>query len=97
MSVSMNLDHFILLWLELPLSPMAGLLVEILLHSNGLCTLQFPRNFPPVSLLHQYHTVSFQVLILDSLSLVLMFSLIRVGFYLESSPYVLLVLDSFML
>ena len=97
MSVSMALNIFSLLWLELSLSPLAGFLMEVSLHSDGLCTLQFPRHFLPVSLLQQFHVVSFQVLILSSLSSGLMFFFIQVGFDLEYLPCVFLVLDSFTL
>ena len=45
MSVSMALDNLSLLWMELPLSPLSGLLLEVPLHSHGLCTLHFPKAF----------------------------------------------------
>ena len=93
----MTLANFSLLWLELPLSPMAGFLVEVPLHSDGLCNLQFPMHFPPVSLLHQFQAVSLQVLILYSLYSGLMFFFRKVGFSLEYLPCVFLVLDSFTL
>ena len=97
MSVSMALANLSLLCLELPLSPLSGFLMEVPLHFGGFCTLKFPRNFPPISLMHQFHAVSFQVLILDSLSSSFMFFFRQVGFYLESSPCVFLVLYSFLL
>ena len=97
MSVSIAFAKFSLFYMDIPLSPKEWFLMEVTLHSDGLCILKFHRNFPPVSLLHQYHAVSFQVLILDSLPLDLMFFLIQIGFSLKSSPRVFLVLDLFML
>ena len=93
MSVSMALENFSLLWMELTLSTLVGFLAEVPLHYDGLCTLQFPRHFSPVSLLHQYHAVSFQVLILGLLSSGLMSFFSQVGFYLESLSFVFLGLD----
>ena len=93
----MDLDNFSLLWLELHLSPLAGFLVEVTLYFDGLCTLHYTRHFPPIPLLHQFHAVSFQILILDSLSSGLLFLFIQVGFSLEYSPSVFLVLDKFLL
>ena len=95
MNVSIALENYSLLWMDLFLSPMVGFFVEVSLHSDGLCTVQFPRNFTPVSLLHQFHAVSFQVLLLDSLSSVLMFFFSQVALYLESLTCVFLFLDSF--
>ena len=97
MSVSIALTNFSLFYLELMLPPLEGSLVEVPLDSDGLCTLHFFRHFPPVSFLHQCHAVSFQVLILGSLFLGLMLFFIQVGFALEYSPCVFLVLDSFIL
>ena len=81
-SVSMDLANFSLLWLELILSPLSGFLMEVHLNSDGLCTIQFSRDFTPVSLLHEFHAVSFQVLIFASLYSGLMFFFGQVGFYL---------------
>ena len=97
MSVSMALENFSLLWMELTLSTLVGFLAEVPLHYDGLCTIQFPRNFPSVYFLHKFHAVSFQVLILDSLYSSLMYFFSKFGFYLNSSPCIFLVLDSFML
>ena len=94
MSASPSLGNFIILWMELTLSPLEGFLVEVPLHSDGLCTLQFPRYFPPVSLLRKFHVVSFQFLILDSMSPGLVFFFVHVRFSLEYSPCVFLVLES---
>ena len=79
MSVSMALANVSILWMDLPLSPLVGLLVEVPIHYDVLCALQFPRHFTPVSLIHQFHAVSFQVLILDSLSSGLMLFSNQVG------------------
>ena len=95
MSGSTPLESFSLLWMEVPLSRLAGFLVEVPLYSDGLCPLKFPRHFTPLSMLHQFNAVSFQVLILDSLYSGLVFFFIQVGFYLKSLLCVLLVLDSF--
>ena len=97
MSFSMALDDLSFLWLALPLSPLAGLLVERPLHSDGLCTLNFPRHFPLISLPHPFHAVSFHVLILGSLSSDLMFLFSHIGFSLKSLPFFFLVLDRFLL
>ena len=97
MSVSMALANFSLFCIELCLSPLAGFLVESPLHSDGLCTLQFLRYFLLVSLLHLFHAVSCQVLILGSLSLGFMFLFSQIGFSLEYLPCVILRLDSFTL
>ena len=96
MIVSMALANFSLLWMEIPLSPQSRFLMEAPLHSDGLCTLQFPRSFPSVSLLQQLHAVPFQVLILGSLSSGLMFFFIQVRLSLESLTSVFLGLDSFL-
>ena len=93
MSVSMDLASFSLLWLEINLSPLSAFLMKVPLYYDGLCTLQFTRHFPTVSLLHQYHAVSFQVLILGLLSSGLMSFFSQVGFYLESLSFVFLGLD----
>ena len=82
----MALANFMLLWMDLPLYPLSGFLMGVPLHSDGFCTLQFPRHFPLVSLLHQFHAVSFQVLILGSLSSGLIFLLVHVGFYWNLYP-----------
>ena len=47
-SVPMVLANFNLSYIEVPFSPLAGFLMELPLHSDGLCTLHFPSNFPPV-------------------------------------------------
>ena len=92
-SVSMALNSFSLLWLEITLSHLARFLAKVPLQYDGLCILQFPRHFTPVSLLHKLHAVSSQVLILGSLSSVLMLLFSQVGFSLESLPCVFLGLD----
>ena len=63
MVFSTDLANFSRLWLDPSLYFLSGSLMEVPPHSHGLCTLQFPWYFPPISLLHQFHSVSFQVLI----------------------------------
>ena len=93
MSVSMTLANFSLLWMELSLSPLAGFLMEITLHYDGLCNLQFSVYFPTVSLLHQFHEVSLQVLVLGLLFSGLMLFFSQVGLSLEYLTCVFLGLD----
>ena len=80
MSASMTLDNFSIFWIDPPLSTLEGLLAKVTLHYDGFCTLQFHRYFTLVSLLHQYHAMSLQDLILDSLPLGLMLFFSQVGF-----------------
>ena len=82
MGVSMVLDNIGLLCMYLLLSPLTGFLVEVPLHSDSFYTLNFLRHFSPISLLRQFHAVSFQVLILHSLSSGLLFFFIQVLFSL---------------